>query len=89
MRRWISTHFALFTSLLGAFVTLGSNPSHAETVAPQGIYVAYGRALNERILQAPYLAGVLVRVPWREVEPAEGPGSRCGLMMEPEERFLD
>lgn len=72
MRRWISTHFALFTSLLGAFVTLGSNPSHAETVAPQGIYVAYGRALNERILQAPYLAGVLVRVPWREVEPAEG-----------------
>lgn len=40
--------------------------------APKGIYVAYGRALNENILRAPYLAGVLVRVPWKDIEPVEG-----------------
>jgi hypothetical protein len=44
----------------------------AEVEAPRGIYVAYGRELNDRILQAPYLTGVLVRAHWREVEPAEG-----------------
>jgi hypothetical protein len=39
---------------------------------PKGIYVAYGRVLNENILRAPYLEGVLVRVPWRDIEPSEG-----------------
>lgn len=46
-------------------------PSQAAET-PRGIYVAYGRVLNENILRAPYLTGVLVRVPWREIEPAEG-----------------
>lgn len=60
----------LIATLVLALASAFALPVLAEP--PKGIFVAYGRALNDRILRAPYLAGVLVRTRWNEAEPQEG-----------------
>lgn len=69
LRRRLSLSALAFAGILSFLVAFA--PSQAAEI-PRGIYVAYGRVLNENILRAPYLEGVLVRVPWRDIEPAEG-----------------
>lgn len=54
--------------LLGAWTRADDSNAYP----PKGIFACYGFSLNDRVLQAPYLSGVLIRARWRDVEPHEG-----------------
>lgn len=71
MRPWFLKNLVLALIVIATVPSLALSASQEETPIPRGIYLAYGRALNERLLQVPYLTGVLVRVHWREIEPTE------------------